>query len=93
MRRQSAISILLVSSLIFLTLGNIIFASSENWVEVIRFTQEGDNYPADLLFILEESVSVGFSFVGSSSRGKERERLNFNPKTKYYDLFDDDCTN
>lgn len=38
MKRQPVITILLVPSLILLTLSNFVFASSENWVEVTRFT-------------------------------------------------------
>ena len=48
MRKQLVITILLVSSLILLTLNSIVFASSENWLEVVRFTGETEDVTTEV---------------------------------------------
>ena len=45
--RGTAISLVLVSLFLLASMSGFVFASSENWVEVTRFTDEGTNYPTD----------------------------------------------
>ena len=48
MRKGIVVTILLIALLFHLiSTSSAVFASSENWVGVARFTQDGDNYPTE----------------------------------------------
>jgi len=49
--REAVISSVLVSMLLLGSMSYVVFASSGNWVEVKRFTQENNNYPTELFSI------------------------------------------